>query len=110
MKTLDFFVGIVVFAPTNLVEQPLVLQCQVRHNIQQYDIFNLTQVHRLVQQLLQLRLHGIDAFEGFLPKTFQPLLEYVEYIVDPPTKIISSISEVWNPEFSLLVCQGSRVR
>ena len=102
-KIWDFFVGIVVFASINLVITPPIVSIPKDKGVTANRSTSLTSPVRTppwIAAPIATTSSGFTPFEGFLPKNFSTSSWIIGILVDPPTKITSSISPVDNPASS----------
>src|SRR5690606_5003867 len=112
-NTSDFLVGRVVFASINLVITPPIVSIPKERGVTSNNNTSFTSTVNTPPCIAAPRAttsSGFTPFEGSLPKKLLTASTTAGIRVEPPTKMISSISEVENPAFFNADLQGSIVR
>ena len=99
-KIWDFFVGIVVLASMSLVITLPIVSIPKDNGVTSNNNTSLTSPVRTppwIAAPMATTSSGLTPLEGFFPKNFSTSDWIIGILVEPPTKIISSMSELDNP-------------
>ena len=111
-NTCDFFVGIVVLASINFVNTPPIVSIPSDSGVTSNNNTSLTSPANTPPWIAAPRAttsSGLTPFDGSLPKNFLTASWIAGIRVEPPTKMISSISPTVRFAFAIAFLQGSIV-
>ena len=111
-KTCDFFVGMVVFASINFVITLPIVSIPNDNGVTSNNKTSFTSPVKTppwIAAPTATTSSGFTPLLGFFPKNFSTASWTAGILVDPPTRIISSISDLLNPALFNAVLQGSIV-
>ena len=109
-NTWDFLVGIVVFESINLVITLPIVSIPRDKGVTSKSNTSLTSPVKTppwIAAPIATTSSGFTPFEGFLPKNFSTFSWITGILVEPPTKITSSISLILKPASSIAFFTGS---